>query len=69
MADMRVVKTRQKVPYDAVLTPGTSAGIGREQDEMDGALHDVRVAAGEGDDRDAERHVQQPFVRVLHAQD
>jgi hypothetical protein len=30
--------------------------IRREQDEMDAALHDVRVAAGEGDDRDAERH-------------
>jgi hypothetical protein len=27
--------------------------IRREQDEMDAALHDVRVAAGEGDDRDA----------------
>ena len=41
--------------------------IRREQDEMDAALHDVRVAAGEGDDRDAERHDQQPLVRVLHA--
>src|SRR5690348_15807470 len=27
--------------------------IRREQDEMDAALHDVRVATGEGDDRDA----------------
>ena len=29
---------------------------------MDAALHDVRVATGEGDDRDAERHDQQPLV-------